>query len=50
MNIFLQSILDLIWTIVLWFGFILAFFVGLFLMGITFKFLVNTFMAGYYLL
>jgi hypothetical protein len=50
MNIFLQSIWDLVCTIILWFGLILAFFVGLFLIGITFKILVNTFMAGYYLL
>lgn len=50
MNIFFQSIWDLTCTIILWFGFVLAFFVGLFLMGIAFKILVNTFMAGYYLL
>jgi hypothetical protein len=50
MNIFLQSIWDLACTIILWFGLILTFFVGLFLIGITFKILVNTFMAGYYLL
>jgi hypothetical protein len=50
MNIFLQSIWDLGCTIILWFGLILTFFVGLFLIGITFKILVNTFMAGYYLL
>jgi hypothetical protein len=50
MNIFLQSIWDLVGTIILWFGLILTFFVGLFLIGITFKILVSTFMAGYYLL
>ena len=50
MNIFLQSIWDLVCTIILWFGLVLTFFVGLFLMGLTLKFLVTTFMAGYYLL
>jgi hypothetical protein len=50
MNIFLQSIWDFVYTVILWFGLVLAFFVGLFLMGMTFKILVNTFMAGYYLL
>jgi hypothetical protein len=50
MNIFLQSIWDLFCTIILWVGLVLAFFVGLFLMGITLKIFVNTFMAGYHLL
>jgi hypothetical protein len=50
MNIFLQSIWDLFCTIFLWFGLVLTFFIGLFLIGLTFKILVNTFMAGYYLL
>ena len=50
MNIFLESIWDLVCTIFLWFGLVFAFFIGLFLIGLTFKILVNTFMAGYYLL
>jgi hypothetical protein len=47
MNIFLQSIWDFVCTIVLWFSLIFAFFVGLFLVGLTFGFLSNVFMAGY---
>jgi hypothetical protein len=46
----LKAICELLYEIFLWFGLVLAFFVGLFLMGITLKVLVNTFMAGYYLL
>ena len=50
MNIFLQSIWDLVGTIILWFGLILTFFVGLFLMGMTFKVIANAFMAGYHII
>jgi hypothetical protein len=46
----LKAVGELLYEIFLWFGLVLAFFIGLFLMGLTFKILVNTFMAGYYLL
>jgi hypothetical protein len=47
MKIFLESIWDLVCTIVLWFSLVFEFFVGLFLMGITLGFIANVFMAGY---
>jgi hypothetical protein len=50
MKFFLESIWDFICTVVLWFAIILAFFAGLFLMGVTFKIITTTFMVGYYLL
>jgi hypothetical protein len=50
MKLFLEGIWDFICTVVLWFAIILAFFVGLFLMGATFKIITTTFMVGYYLL
>ena len=50
----MKSLLETLWdfacTVVLWFALIFAFFIGLFLMGLTFKVIANAFMAGYYLL
>jgi hypothetical protein len=50
MKLLLQAMWDLFCTVILWFGLILAFFVGLFLLGLTFKIIANAFMAGYHLL
>jgi hypothetical protein len=47
MKKFLTDLWDLIYQIILWFALIIAFFVGLFLMGFTFRFISNVFMAGY---
>jgi hypothetical protein len=47
MKFFLESIWDFICTVVLWFALVLGFFIGLFLMGVTLKFISNVFMAGY---
>ena len=45
-----KIIAELLYQIFLWFALIFAFFVGLFLMGLTFKIIITTFMVGYYLL
>ena len=45
-----QEIWDLTCTTVQWFALVIAFFIGLFLMGITFKVIANAFLAGYHLL
>jgi hypothetical protein len=47
MKKFLTDLWDLVYQIILWFVLVIAFFVGLFLMGLTFGFLSNVFMAGY---
>jgi hypothetical protein len=50
MKLLLESIWDFVCTVVLWFALVFGFFIGLFLIGATFKFIVNVFMAGYNLL
>ena len=50
MNLLLETIWDFVCTVSLWVAFFVAFIVGLFLLGLTFKFLGNVFMAGYRLL
>jgi hypothetical protein len=50
MNLLLETIWDFVCTVSLWVAFFVAFIFGLFLLGLTFKFLGNVFMAGYYLL
>jgi hypothetical protein len=50
MNLILEAIWDFVCTVSLWVAFFVAFIFGLFLLGLTFKFLGNVFMAGYYLL
>jgi hypothetical protein len=47
MKLLLEGLWDFICTVVLWFALVSAFFIGLFLMGFTFRFITNIFMAGY---
>lgn len=47
MSLFLETIWDFVCTVSLWSAFVVAFCVGLFLLGLIFKFLGNVFMAGY---
>ena len=47
MKLLLETIWDFICTCFVWFALVLGFFIGLFLMGVTFKFISNIFMAGY---
>jgi uncharacterized membrane protein (DUF106 family) len=46
----LEAIGGLLYEIFLWFALVIAFFIGVFLMGITLGFLSNVFMAGFRLL
>ena len=50
MKSLLKTLWDLACLLALWFALIFGFFIGLFLMGLTFKVIANAFMAGYYLL
>jgi hypothetical protein len=50
MKLLLEGIWDFICTVVLWFALIFGFFIGLFLVGVTFKIIINAFLLGYYLL
>lgn len=50
MKSFLEEAWDIVYQIFLWFALVIGFFIGLFLMGITFGFLTNVFMAGFKLL
>jgi hypothetical protein len=50
MKLFLEIVWDFVCTCFLWFALVFGFFIGLFLMGLTFKFIANVFLAGYHLL
>lgn len=50
MKTLLETLWDFACTVALWFALVIVFFLGLFLMGFTFKIIANAFMAGYYIL
>lgn len=50
MKTLLETLWDFACTVALWFALVIAFFLGLILLGITFKVIVNAFMTGYRLL